>query len=83
MRISEDKHGGWGASLGEDRAATKTYLNILIEKIVINLPRIDIRCKSDVLLAALENRTAVRTGEVLTAGVDWLPSADSNHGPDG
>ncbi len=72
-----------GASLGEDRAATKAYLKLFIDKIEINLPRIDITCKSDVLLAALENRTAVRTGEVLTAGINWLPSADSNHGPDG
>ena len=54
-----------------------------IEKIEVGLPQIDITCKNDVLVAALENRTAVRTDEVLTAGVDWLPSADSNHGPDG
>ena len=36
-----------GASLGEDRAATKAYLKLFIEKIVINLPRIDITCKSE------------------------------------
>ena len=54
-----------------------------IEKIEVGRPQIDIACKNDVLVAALENRTAVRTDEVLTAGVDWLPSADSNHGPDG
>jgi hypothetical protein len=69
--------------LGEDRVATKAYLKLFIEKIVINLPRIDITCKSSVLLAALENKTAVRSGEVLTADIFWLPSADSNHGPDG
>ena len=69
--------------MGEDRLATKAYLKLFIEKIVINLPRIDITCKSNVLLAALENETAVRSGETLTAGIFWLPSADSNHGPDG
>jgi hypothetical protein len=58
--------------LGEDRVATKAYLKLFIEKIIINLPRIDIICKSNVLLAALENKTAVRSGEILTG------SADSN-----
>ena len=66
--------------LGDDRVATKAYLKLFIDKIVINLPRIDITCKSNVLLAALENKTAVRSGEVLTADMYWLPSADSNHG---
>jgi hypothetical protein len=69
--------------LGEDRVATKAYLKLFIEKIVIDMPRIDITCKSKVLLAALENKTAVRNGDILTAGINWLPSADSNHGPDG
>ena len=69
--------------LGEDRVATKAYLKLFIEKIIINLPRIDITCKSQVLLAALENKTAVRNGDILTADINWLPSADSNHGPDG
>ena len=68
---------------GEDRVTARAYLKLFIEKIVINLPQIDITCKSKVLLAVLENKTAVRTGEVLTAGISWLPSADSNHGPDG
>jgi hypothetical protein len=58
--------------LGDDRVATKTYLKLFIEKIVINLPRIDITCKSNVLLAALENKTAVRSNEVLTAAMFWL-----------
>jgi predicted metal-dependent hydrolase len=66
--------------LGEDRVATKAYLKLFIEKILINRPRIDITCKSNVLLAALENKTAVRSGKVLTADMFWLPSADSNHG---
>ena len=69
--------------LGEDRVATKAYLKLFIEKIVINLPRIDITCKSEVLLTALENKTAARSGDILAADINWLPSADSNHGPDG
>ena len=43
----------------------------------------DMTCKSNVLLAALENKTAARTGEVLAADINWLPSADSNHGHGG
>jgi hypothetical protein len=59
--------------LGEDRVATKAYLKLFIEKIVIKLPRVDITCKSNILLAAMENKTAVRTGEALTADINWLP----------
>ena len=58
--------------LGEDRVATKAYLKLFIEKIVIDMPRIDITCKSKVLLAALENKTAVRNDDILTAGINWL-----------
>jgi hypothetical protein len=58
--------------LGEDRVATKAYLKLFIEKIVINLPRIDITCKSGVLLAALENKTAARSCDVLAADINWL-----------
>jgi hypothetical protein len=56
---------------------------LFIAKSEVNIPRIDITGKPDVLFGALENKTAARTGKVLTAGIDWLPSADSNHGPDG
>jgi hypothetical protein len=69
--------------LGDDRIATKAYLKLFIDKIVINLPRIDISCKSDVLLAALENKAAAKSGDLSTTAIFWLPSADSNHGPDG
>ena len=69
-----------GIFTGDDRIATKAYLKLFIEDIVINLPRIDIFCKSDVLLAAMGNKTAVRNGDFLTAVLFWLPSADSNHG---
>ena len=58
--------------LADDRVATKAYLKLFIEKIVINLPRIDITCKSKVLLAELENKTAARSGEVLAADMYWL-----------
>lgn len=57
--------------LAEDRDSTKRYLKLFIEKIVINLPRIDITCRSNALLAVLENKTAVRSG-VLTADMYWL-----------
>jgi hypothetical protein len=30
-----------------------------------------------------ENKKAVRSEKILTAQIYWLPSADSNHGPDG
>ena len=69
--------------LGEDRVATKVYLKLFIEQIVINLPRIDITCKTSVLVAALENQTAARSCDILAADMNWLPSADSNHGQDG
>ena len=58
--------------MGDNRVATKAYLKLFIEKIVINFPRIDITYKSNVLLAALENKTAVRSGEILTADMYWL-----------
>ena len=61
----------------------KRYLKLFIEKIAINLPRIDITCKTAALLMVLEKKTAARIEEILTAEVFWLPSADSNHGPDG
>ena len=38
---------------------------------------------AEVILAVLENKTAVRTDGVLTAVGDWLPSTDSNRGPGG
>ena len=69
--------------LSEDRLAAKAYLKLFIEKIVINLPRIDISCKTEVLLAALDNKSAVRTSDILTADMNWLLSTDSNHGPAG
>ncbi len=61
-----------GIFTGDDRIATKAYLKLFIEDIVINLPRIDIFCKSDVLLAAMGNKTAVRNGDFLTADLFWL-----------
>src|ERR1035437_2828084 len=60
--------------LSEDRTATKAYMKLFIEKIVITLPRIDITCKSNVLLETLENKTAARSAEVLAADISWLPS---------
>jgi site-specific DNA recombinase len=57
----------------DDRRLVKRYLQLFIEKIVINLPRVEIVAKPAVILAVLENKTAVRTDGVLTAVGDWLP----------
>jgi hypothetical protein len=67
----------------DDRRLIKRYLQLFIEKIVINLPKVEIVAKPEVILAVLENKTAVRTDGVLTAVGDWLPSTDSNRGPGG
>jgi len=70
--------------LGENsRPMTKRYLQLFIEKLVIKLPKVDIVGKSDMILAVLENKKAVRTDGVLTAVDAWLPSTDSNRGQDG
>ena len=39
---------------------------------MINLPLIDIASESQVLPAALENKTAVRNSDILTADINWL-----------
>lgn len=49
---------------------------MFVEKIVINRLRIDITCRSKVLLAALENKMASRDG-TLTAGINWIPGTYS------
>jgi hypothetical protein len=67
--------------MGEDRIITKRYLKLFIEKIIINLPTIDITCKSSALLAALENKTAARRDELLTADINWLPRRNPVHNP--
>jgi hypothetical protein len=63
---------------GESRDMTKRYLKLFIEKIEIKLPKVEIVAKSDVVLAVLENKKAVRTDGVLTAVGSWLPGTDSN-----
>ena len=57
----------------DDRRLVKRYLQLFIEKIVINLPRVEIVAKPEVILAVLENKTAVRTDGVLIAVSGWLP----------
>jgi len=57
----------------DDRRLVKRYLQLFIEKIVINLPRVEIVAKPEVILAVLENKKAVRTDGVLTAVGAWLP----------
>jgi hypothetical protein len=64
--------------LGEDRRVTKRYLKLFIEKIVIDLPKVEIVGKSEVVLAVLTNKKAARTDGVLTALGSWLPGTDSN-----
>ena len=61
----------------------KSYLKLFIEKIVIQLPGVKIVGKTKAVLTVLENEKAVRTGDILTAKEFWLPSTDSNRGPDG
>ena len=67
----------------DDRRMVKRYLQLFISKIVISLTKVEILDKPEVVLAVLENKKAVRTGEVLTAVGAWLPSTDSNRGPSG
>jgi len=45
--------------LGEDRDLAKRYLKLFIEKMVVTLPRMEIVGRSEVVLAAMENREAV------------------------
>jgi len=67
-----------------DRALTKRYLKLFINKITVEMPRVSITVSSQALLTTLENGTAVKTDDaVLTAVLDWLPGADSNHRPAG
>ena len=47
---------------------------LFIKKIVINLPKVEIVAKPEVILAVLEKEKAVRTDGVLTAVSAWLPS---------
>jgi site-specific DNA recombinase len=67
----------------ESREMTKRYLKLFIDRITINLPRVEIVGKTAAILATLENKTAVRTDGVLTAGGSWLPGTDSNCRPSG
>ena len=59
--------------LDAEREAAKRYLRLFIETIVITLPKVEIFGKTEALLAALQNKKAVRTGGVLTAVGSWLP----------
>ncbi len=60
----------------EDRGLTKRYLRLFIEKIVIDLPNVEITGKVGAVIGLLQNKTAV--GEVPTAVDGWLPEQDSN-----
>jgi hypothetical protein len=41
---------------GDDRRLVKRYLQLFIEKIIINLPKVEIVAKPEVILAVLENK---------------------------
>jgi hypothetical protein len=56
-----------------DRTMAKRYLQLLVELVVINLPKVEIVAKPEVILTVLENKKAVRTDDVLTAIGCWLP----------
>ncbi len=64
--------------MGEDRSLSKRYLKLFMEKMVVTLPQVEIVGRSEVVLAVLENKEAVRTAGVLTAVGFWLPGRDSN-----
>jgi hypothetical protein len=63
----------------ENREITKRYLKRYIDRIGINLSRVEIMGKTEAIVATLENRTAVKTPRdgVLTAVDSWLPGTDS------
>jgi hypothetical protein len=63
-----------------DRFLVKRYLRLFLDKIVIDLPKVELVGKSEVVLAVLENEKAVRAtpDAVLTAVGAWLPGTDSN-----
>ncbi len=60
----------------EDRSLTKRYLKLFIEKIVIDLPNVEITGKVGAVLSLLQEKTAA--SDVPTAVDGWLPELDSN-----
>ena len=60
----------------EDRTLTKSYLRLFIEKIVIDLPNVEITGKVGAVIGLLQKETAA--GDVPTAVDGWLPEQDSN-----
>jgi hypothetical protein len=52
---------------------TKRHLKLFIERIDVDLPRVQIVGRTEEIPATFENKTAVRTDGVLTAEGSWLP----------
>ena len=61
----------------------KGLLRLFIERIVVEANRVRIVGKTGMILALFEQKTAARRFDILTADEFWLPSTDSNRGPDG
>ena len=59
---------------GNERPMVKSYLKLFIEKVIIQLPRVEIVGKTEAVLSIFESKTAVRTSDILTADLGWLPS---------
>jgi hypothetical protein len=56
------------------RKLMKGCLRLFVDRIVIELPIVKIAGNTRVVLNALQNKTAARTG-VLTAVIAWLPDS--------
>ncbi len=63
--------------LTPERDFAKRYLKLFIDRITITGRQVRIEGKPSAILAAIQNKTAVKTG-VLTAVNSWLPGQDSN-----
>ena len=68
--------------VGQKREMVKGLLRLFIDRIVIERVCVRIIGKTGMLLALFEQKTAAKT-DILTADDFWLPSTDSNRGPDG
>jgi hypothetical protein len=62
--------------MNSDRDFTKQYLKLFVDRITINVRQVRIEGKPANILAAMQNKTAVRDG-VPTAVNNWLPEEDS------
>ena len=61
----------------------KEYLRLLIAEIKVDVGSVIIRGSHAALAGLLQKTKAGELKRVPAFGGDWLPSADSNHGPGG